>query len=322
MVTNDNPFRNTDENNASFARRFYIYQKERFPFAGYILLTTAFSFSAIAYSRILRGAEGFIEWHIFLTGIFITITFFFLLRVFDEFKDAKEDAKYRKELAVPRGLISLAELKATAIVTILFQISVIRLFIPEMTMVYLLVMGYLLLMTKEFFISKWLKKRQFIYVTSHMFIVPLVDVFASGLDWILAGVTAPSGLLFFFAVSYMNGIVLEVGRKIKPKEMEKFGVLSYTSILGTKKAVWLWLVLLFATLILSIITAQHAKYGLFSGAILCILFILSTLPAFRFLSASTKNNAQHIEHASAIWTVAMYLSLGGIPMIQKLIQHG
>ncbi len=49
-----------------------------------------------------------------------------------------------------------------------------------------------------------------------MFIIPLIDIYASGLDWFLAGVPPPRGLLFFFAVSYMNGIVLEIGRN-KPR---------------------------------------------------------------------------------------------------------
>ncbi len=57
-----------------------------------------------------------------------------------------------------------------------------------------------------------------------MLIIPLVDVYASGLDWLLEGTDAPRGLLFFFAVSFMNGVVLEIGRKIRTPDQEKKGV--------------------------------------------------------------------------------------------------
>ena len=110
-----------------------------------------------------------------------------------------------------------------------------------MLLIYFIIIAYLSLMGKEFFAASWLKKHQFWYVTSHMFIIPLIDIYSSGLDWLLEGVEAPVGLLFFFAVSYMNGIVIETGRKIRRPEDEAEGVLTYTSMLGTNRGVFLWL---------------------------------------------------------------------------------
>ena len=81
-----------EQNKLNFLRRFFIYQKERFPFLAHGLLVASFSFSAISYSRICRGAEGFVAWPTYLCGIFTTITLFFLVRIFDEFKDAEDDA--------------------------------------------------------------------------------------------------------------------------------------------------------------------------------------------------------------------------------------
>ena len=106
-------------------QRFYIYQKERFPILGHGLMIFAFTFSAISYSRICRGKEGFIPWQDFLIGIFATVTLFFLVRIFDEFKDKEDDAKYRKYLPVPRGLISLKELRIIGLVVASMQIGVI-----------------------------------------------------------------------------------------------------------------------------------------------------------------------------------------------------
>jgi 4-hydroxybenzoate polyprenyltransferase len=308
-----------DQNTASLLRRFLIYQKERYPFVAYFFLIGAFSFSAIAYSRICRGLNEFVTIDKFVVCIINTISLFFLLRILDEFKDKEDDLKYRTYLPVPRGLISLKELKYIGIITLLLQLSITTIFFPKMLYLLAITFSYLFLMSKEFFVKKWLKKHQFWYVTSHMMIIPLVDVFASGFDWLLESQKAPIGLFFFFGVSFMNGIILEIGRKIKSPENEEFGVLSYTYQLGTKRAVVFWIILLFLTLILcSFATYYTGKSTYFYYFIFIVFFIICSIPAFLFLAKQNKKNAKLIEYSSALWTFATYLILGGIPMLISL----
>lgn len=307
----------TVENNSPFIKRFYQYQKERFPIIGHGILISTFTFSAISYSRICRGAEGFISLKAYLISIFTTITLFFLVRIFDEFKDAEDDAKYRKHLPVPRGLISFRELKIMGIITCMAQIIVNAFFNPQMFLLYIIFMAYLLLMAKEFFVSEWLKKHPLTYIASHMFIIPLVDVYASGMDWLLEGVAAPIGLLFFFAVSYMNGVVLEFGRKIKVPENEE--VNTYSTLYGVSIATYAFIGILFVTMLLSITAALFAGYGTTGIYTLISCFIVCSLPAFIFLRKKTVFTSKLIELSSAMWTILMYLSLGGIPMLTKLV---
>lgn len=302
----------------SFLYRFYIYQQERFPLLAHGVLISAFSFSAISYARICRGVQGFIDLKTYFLGVFVTITLFLLVRIFDEFKDAKEDALYRKELPVPRGLVSLRELGILGGILVVLQIAVNLVFFPAMLWIYGLVMGYLLLMGKEFFIGEWLKKHQFWYVVSHMLIIPLVDTYASGLDWLLAGVEAPIGLLFFFVVSFMNGIVLEIGRKIRIPAQESEGVVTYSSMLGANQATLLWIAMLIFTFFWSVQASHFAGYGLVSIIVLGFVLVLCALPACLFLRYKQARLAKMIEYASALWTIAMYLTLGGAPMIAKL----
>lgn len=317
MQTNE--FTKPEENSASFAKRFFIYQKERFPFLVHGLLVLAFSFSAISYSRICRGAEGFIPIQTFVIGAIIAITLFLLVRIFDEFKDAEDDALYRKELPVPRGLVTLTELLYVGIFCGALQLALIFVFFPQMIWVFLIVIAYLALMGKEFFIADWLKKRQFWYITSHMFIIPLVDVYASGLDWILEDALPTKGLLFFFAVSYMNGIVLELGRKIKTKDQESEGVLTYTSMLGPYNAIFLWFGVLTVTYILAFLACNYAGYGKEAFYVLSVIFFLCSLPAWSFLNKPTPKSAKAMEISSGVWTIAMYLTLGGVPMLKALL---
>lgn len=312
---------NQNQPKLSNFERFYIYQKKRFPIVGHGILVASFSFSAIAYSRICRGVEGFVDATTYGVGVFTTISLFLLVRIFDEHKDAEEDALYRKDLPVPSGLVTLKELRNIGIVVALLQVAVNLYFFPKMLWIYGIVIGYLSLMGKEFFIADWLKKHQFWYVTSHMFIIPLVDIYASGLDWLLAGVAAPVGLLFFFAVSYMNGIVLEVGRKIRTPTQEATGVLTYSSLLGVQKATFLWLAVVVFTWILSIAAANYAGFGMATFYVLSAFLLLCMVIGFNFLKHTSAKNAKMIEVASAIWTIAMYLTLGGIPMLLNFYSY-
>lgn len=314
-----NAFSKPAENNASFLKRLWIYQRERFPVFGHGPLVAAFSFSAIAYSRICRGAEGFVPWDRYLIGIITTVTLFLLVRIFDEFKDRKEDAQYRPELPVPRGLVSLRELALVGVSVAVIQIVLNALFFPKMLLIYFIVIGYLLLMGKEFFISKWLKKHQFWYVTSHMLIIPLVDIYASGMDWLVEGQAGPKGLIFFFIVSFFNGIVLEIGRKIRTPDKEAEGVVTYSSMHGPVKATAMWLIILLITFGWAIAASWFAGYGQTGLLVMGITFLICALPAVLFLRKMTAKNAKLIEYTSALWTIAMYLSLGGIPMITELI---
>jgi 4-hydroxybenzoate polyprenyltransferase len=317
--THKNEHSKPEENNASFLRRLNIYQNERFPILGHGLLVAAFSFSAISYSLICRGVDGFVSWSTYLVGIFTTITLFMLVRIFDEFKDAEDDAQYRSHLPVPRGLMRLNELKKIGILLVALQISVNLYFFPRMLILYGLIMIYLLLMGKEFFIGTWLKKHPFWYVTSHMFIIPLIDIYASGLDWLLADSYAPFGLVYFFAVSYMNGIVLEIGRKIRPPADEKPGVQTYTALLGTNKAIYLYIAVLFITLTLSVLASHYAGHSSLATIILVNVFIVCCIPPVLFLIHKTSAWSKKIEVTAALWTIAMYLTLGGAPMLHQIL---
>ncbi len=300
-------------------KRFWLYLNERFPLHSHGILIAAFSFSAIGYSRLSQNLTGFIELDKYAVAVFNTITLFFLLRVFDEHKDAEDDAQFRKELPVPRGLISLNELKNVAWFVFTLQLIITSFTFPQMLPLYFIVIGYLLLMGKEFFIKNWLKKRPFWYVTSHMLIIPLVDIYASGYDWHLSNTDAPFGLLYFFGVSFLNGIVLEVGRKIRDPKDEKPGVETYSFLLGQGKSLLLWIFVLFATLIFALLAADFAEFSNHIKLALIVYFLCTLIAAWLHYRKPSPKTAKGIEIASGIWTILMYLTLGGILTIVQWV---
>ena len=76
-----------EEKDLSIFKRFWIYQSERFPVFSYGLMVLTFAFSAMSYSKILRGDFDFSILTL-LIGAMTSFGYFFLLRIFDEFKDA------------------------------------------------------------------------------------------------------------------------------------------------------------------------------------------------------------------------------------------
>ena len=299
-------------------KRLYQYQKERFPILVHIPLIISFSFSAIGYSIACRNGNGFIGLKDFAFCAFTNIAIFFMLRVSDEYKDKQDDALYRQYLPVPRGLVSLKELSLLA--WTLFAIASLINIVNYATLLplYITALVYLLLMRYEFFAAAWLKRHQLWYIISHMAIIPLADVYASSYDWKLKGMEAPAGLLFFLGVSYLNGMILEVGRKLRVPETEEYGVVSYTSLWGQRKAVVVWLSLLVANFALACIAESYAHDSRVGYIVLSSIFILSAIAGTSLLIKPAKNKTKMIELMSLIWALAMYLTLGGIPLLLKL----
>jgi len=307
------------KNTDNLLLRLITYQKERFPLLLNGVVIGVFTFSAISYSRICSGKEGFVDLKDFGLGFLVTLSVFLLVRILDEFKDKEDDAKYRKYLPVPRGLIKLKTLKVIGFIVVAVQLGIVLIFQLDMLYLYLIAMAYLGLMTVEFFVSDWLKKHQMIYILSHMFIMPLVDMYASGIDWMLEGTAPTFGLIWFFIVSYFNGIVLEFGRKMKTPEMEEEGVVSYTKLYGTTKAPIYWMLFLAVTYGFTLVASYYANFSNYAYVVFSIVFFISIIPAILFIKKPTKGKAKMIEIASAFWTLLMYLLLGAIPMITQLL---
>lgn len=307
-----------EEKNLNIFKRFLIYQKERFPVFSYGLMVFTFTFSAMSYSKILRGELDF-SFVTLLIGALTSFGYFFLLRIFDEFKDAEDDAKYRPYRAVPRGLVSFKELKWLAIIIIVFQFILNAIFIPKMLWIWGLVIIYMLIMAKEFFVRNWLRKHPIAYLISHMMIMPVIDFYTTGLDWNNTETKLPQGLIIFLIVTFLNGIVIEIGRKIRASDAEEIGVETYSYLWGEKRATIIWLCVLFTTFIFANIACFYAGFGKMTFLFLVIFLFICGYPAIEFLKNRKQKTAAKLETMAGIWTLGMYLSLGGIPMILNIV---
>lgn len=308
-----------EEKDFNIFKRLWIYQGERFPFFSYGLMVLTFAFSAMSYSKILRGNYDFSVLTLII-GAMTSFGYFFLLRIFDEFKDAEDDAKYRPYRAVPRGLVSFKELKWLAIIVMGTQCLLNFIFIPKMLWIWCLVIIYMFIMAKEFFVRDWLRKHPVAYLVSHMMVMPVIDFYTTGLDWNNNSIVMPKGLIIFLIVTFLNGVVIEIGRKIRAKEAEETGVETYSYLWGEKGATLTWLSILFVTFIFANIACFFAGFGRTTFFFLIFFLSFCSIPAIQFLKDRQQKYAARIETMAGIWTLGMYLSLGGIPMIIHMIK--
>ncbi len=298
----------------SLFSRLWIYQKERFPLIKHGVLIVAFSSSAVCLSALLRGEREFPEFPAFAVSFAVLMTLFMQLRIADEFKDADEDARYRPERPVPRGLIRLKELAFLGAGLALMQMAVVLAYFPALSFLLVIVWVYMALMSAEFFAPAWLKNRPFLYMVSHMLIMPLIDFFATSCDWLVKTGEVPPGLVWFLIVSFFNGAVIEVGRKTWAPEMERQGVESYSSAWGIKKALLTWGSAVLAGFVCAVVVAGDIGFTHVAVPALGTMAVCMAVSAYRFYRVPDIKGARLLENVSGLWVFSIYLFLGIIPM--------
>lgn len=302
--------------------KWWTYQRERFPVFAHGALILAFSFSAVSFSRLLRGDVTLPSWQVVVVAFATCFLFFLQLRIADEFKDFEEDSRCRPYRPVPRGLITLRELGVLWIFTGIIQMGLAFLITPSLIFWLLMVWTYLALMTREFFAAKWLKKKPLTYMFSHMLIMPLVDYYATACDWWTHQAEPPTGIYWFVIVSFFNGIVIEVGRKIRAPEDEEEGVDTYSAVWGRRRAAWFWLSFVALTAGSATIAAYCIDFLWPTIVLLTVLVLLAISIIFRFLNNPDQKSAKRIEIFSGLWTILMYVNLGVIPLFLRIQNLG
>lgn len=298
--------------------RWWIYQRERFPLLAHGPLILSFSLCAVCFSSLLRNSPTFPPLHVIGVAFLSSLISFLHLRLADEFKDFEEDSRYRPYRPVPRGLVTLRELALLWIGTGIVQVILALTLRPMLLLPLLVTWTYLALMSREFFCRSWLKAHPFTYMWTHMFIMPLIDFYATACDWLPTLGHPPSGLLWFVVVSFFNGFVIEIGRKIRAPHEEETGVETYSflwSRIGAVRAWWTALVLAAAS---AIIAALQIHFLIPVAITLGVLLVAAGFLGVRFLRRP--KNGKPFEYLAGIWTLALYISLGVAPMAWRLFR--
>jgi 4-hydroxybenzoate polyprenyltransferase len=298
-------------------KRWWIYQRERFPIFKNGLLIAVFSSSAVCYSLLLRGDIGKINFASLFVAFSCVFLFFLQLRIADEFKDFADDRLYRPYRPVPRGLVSLRELGWLGVISAIAQLGLSLWLAPSLVLPLGAVWLYLGLMSKEFFVAQWLKAHPLIYMLSHMVILPFINLYSTACDWLVAGATMPVNSFWFLLASFFNGMAIEIGRKIRVPSDEELGVDTYSAVWGYGKAAIAWLFVLFLTAVAACLAANQVLFMVPVAALLLVMLGCAGGVVGLFIRKPTTQRANAIETMTGLWTLLVYLSLGILPILLR-----
>ncbi len=297
----------------SFQNRFWIYQSERFPLKKTVPLLLVFSAASICVSARLADRP-LPEWPAFAAGFVLAMALFFQMRVCDEFKDAEDDRLYRPDRPIPRGLVSEREILRLGLLTIPVALAAAWFWDPSVLWLLGGVWIWLAAMTIEFGVPAWLKSRPVLYLLTHMAIMPLIDLLLTGIEWMPAG-GAASYLWLFLALSFVNGCVLEIGRKLWAPENEITGVDTYSSLWGPRQAgrVWIGCVLLSYALLVG--TGVATGVGWQSAVIGALALGPCGVSAYFYIQSPTAKAQARMDTVAGLWVFFCYATAGFLPFL-------
>ena len=299
--------------NSPLPVRFAAWMHERFPLMPTLLFVVLY-LTVLLFGRWLTtqntGGPLQIDWRDII-GFSAVYGFFLMLRIFDEHKDYDLDRQNFPERVLSRGLITLRHLKVAGALAIAAQIGVSLWFdggFGIVTLQWLAVFGWSLLMLREFFVAEWLRKRLVLYALSHMLIMPLAELWMARMG---AGPhDLPLTVLMISALSFTSGMSFEIARKLKAPEDERETVDSYTKILGVPGAavgVFVCLALSCALQVLLVSLVYGWQFPLVATLVLGAYLALTAWMLVRFSRRPSARTAKACEGVTSVAMLVGYI---------------
>ncbi|HTE49085.1 MAG TPA: hypothetical protein VK675_04215 [Candidatus Paceibacterota bacterium] len=278
-------------------KRFDIYQKERFPLIILIFTTGAVVLSSNSVT--LSPLTGYT----FLAGLTAGVLFIFHIRVVDEVRDSLHDRTYHTSRPIPRGTISIKELKTMDLVGILVFLTIGFTFGIQTLAIGIIALLYTFLAGKEFFLGEKIRSKFFIYNGINLIQMILLQFFVYSLfsAYWYSNVLVWTHLVFIF----FNVILLEVLRKIKIAPEESIGHDTYSWHIGFSYSLIVFIFTVFMsyfTFLYLILNHNPSLVSICASVFFMISLILSAI-------AHNKKKNKKSENYLYLWTLIMYVGL-------------
>ena len=277
----------------NFFKKWYTYQKERFPIATYGLYIFSIVFGTFCFATESKN------WIMLIPMFVVALLQFLMVRIVDEFKDFEEDSKYRPYRPVPRGLVSLKELGILGGICAIIQIGLTAILNLKGLIYLSLVWIFFAIMSKSFFIKKLVDKHILLEVTLDEFLMPLLVLYLSTFV-----TTISVKLIPFLILSYLGSWIVEIARKIRCKEDEENGVKTYTAVFGIPKATTI-------VVVLEALIMMMQYYILGTKYIIPILalYVLINIPNLLFIIKENKKLAKMVGLLANMYLILVYISM-------------
>lgn len=277
----------------NFFKKWYTYQKERFPIATYGLYIFSIVFGTFCFATESK------KWIMLIPMFVVALLQFLMVRIVDEFKDFEEDSKYRPYRPVPRGLVSLKELGILGGICAAIQIGLTAILNLKGLIYLSLVWIFFAIMSKSFFIKKLVDKHILLEVALDELLMPVLVLYLSTFV-----TTISLKLIPFLILSYLGSWIVEIARKIRCKEDEETGVKTYTAVFGIPKATTI-------VVVLEALIMMMQYYILGTRYIIPILalYVLINIPNLLFIIKENKKLAKIVGLLANIYLILVYISM-------------
>lgn len=208
--------------------RWLRFIKERFdPLSHLVMMGLFIAAFMINVNFLELGALGTIQKALLCIFVFL---FFLKLRFYDEIKDYETDLVINPTRPLPRGLLSLYQVKRAIEWTILFELVILMGLGGKALIMGIVAIAYSLLMYKEFFIPHKIRPLLTTYAMSHTFVTIFLSftmMCALTQSWVWK---LPSDLIKFSVMAWPLFNIFEFGRKTYQPSEEREGVPTYSNI--------------------------------------------------------------------------------------------
>src|ERR1044072_3232577 len=141
------------------------------------------------------------------------------------------------------------------------------------------------------------------------------------------------GVLWFLAVTFANGVLIEIGRKLRAPADERTGVDTYTHAWGPRVAPLAWVGTLAASAWLSLRASQHVGWPSLGVALFVAVAVAASVPAFVFVRGPKRAGGLTIERVSqagpgahGVWARAgpplTSVSRAVLPLVARAVGRG
>jgi 4-hydroxybenzoate polyprenyltransferase len=124
----------------------------------------------------------------------------------------------------------------------------------------------------------------------------------------------PGALWLFLLLSFANGCLLEIGRKIYAPVNERPGVETYSAVLGARRATLLWCGVLLGALacLLAVGFAVGASRAV--GVIGVVACAVCVAGGWKFMRAPGAAGQKRLDTLSGLWVLICYGTAGFTPL--------
>lgn len=212
----------------SYVKRWALFLWERFNPPSHIPMIVLFTLGTATLAEVT-------QWDKILYATLLAFFFFLRLRLFDEIKDYENDIVINPSRPLPRGLLSVFDLKIGLIILFVWEYYLVTSLLPMARTMWWIAAIWSLLMYKEFFIANLIRPYLTTYATSHTLVtLPLTLAMITGMQ----GQTDISNRSLWAAIgAWLVFNIFELGRKTFQPMEERDGVESYSQIWGRYGAI-------------------------------------------------------------------------------------